>query len=184
MSRLGPTFAVYWNQYGDHVTKNLERLKDDPLRRRKFISEMGDYFVLQKYPYQVIQQLMDHINGLDQKIQRAVISQPAGSSQIPSTRGPRLPLESGGVGSTPSQTQSLPNSPRQTQTDPTVLSAPSSPRQVPTLPTESTRVLVEFESPSEWYRALEMIRSVEAHRAKMRASGGKSRKPPIEARLL
>ena len=55
---------------------------------------------------------------------------------------------------------------------------------VPTLRTESTRVLVEFESPSEWYRALEMIRSVEAHRAKMRASGGKSRKPPIEARLL
>ena len=45
-------------------------------------------------------------------------------------------------------------------------------------------VLVQFESLSEWSRALEMIRSVEADRDKACYAGGQSRERSIWARLL
>ena len=164
----------------NHVTSNLSRLRDNPTGTQHFISQMGEYFVAQQYSYHLIQQLMSQISGLSEQI----LSTGLNPGLTPSIVAPIEP-----------QSQSVPNSPTsnlgssmfQTSSHP---GSPQEPRSedsmngVPTLRTESTRVLVEFESPSEWYRALEMIRSVEAHRAKMRASGGKSRKPPIEARLL
>lgn len=181
MSRLPSPSPDLWFHYRDHVSNNLQRLRQDPVGTAAFISQMGDYFVLQKYSYQSIQQLMAQISQLSIQI-ASMPSNPISTLSISSPVG--------------LQSRSLPNSPTFSPNPLTTESAssPGTPAgtsriqdpllEVPTLRTESARALVEFESPSEWYRALEMIRSVEAHRAKMRASGGKSRKPPIAARLL
>jgi len=179
MSALPSSTPDLWFQYVDHVSSNLHRLRQDPVGTAAFISQMGEYFVLQKYSYQNIQELMAHVSELAVQI-----------SSTPSNSVSTLLTPVG------NQSRSLPNSPLSNKNfvTPQSISNPGTPSgtsradnsgiEVPTLRTESTRVLVEFDSPSEWYRALEMIRSVEAHRDKMRASGGKSRKPPIMARLL
>ena len=181
MSTLRSSTPDLWVQYRDHVSNNLLRLRQDPLGTAAFISQMGDYFVLQKYSYQNIQQLMAQVSQLAVQIS-PIPSNSVSALSIPSSIGP--------------QSRSLPNSPTPNRHPPTLESAssPGTPSAasrvedpalgVPTLRPQTTQALVEFESPGEWYRALEMIRSVEAHRDKMRSSGGKSRKPPIAARLL
>ena len=172
-----------WVQYRDHVTKNLQRLRNDQVCTAGFISQMGDYFVLQKYPYRIIVELMSQIHQLSEQISSSsfnslpALSSPSSRSLEghPSLSQPNSPI--------PNRNLSTPGSP-ETPSASSTSSIGGSMASVPTLVTASSGALVEFESPGEWYRALEMVRSVEAHRDKMRSSGGKSRKPPIQARLL
>lgn len=175
-----------WQKYSDHVTRNLRRLHRDPAAIASFISQMGDYFVAQQYPYHIIAELMARIAELSKSISEAALNTINRDSSQRHLEVPDSPIGIS-VSLTP-RSRTAPSTPRVEARALTVArSKPGSPRETP--PASETleawnRVYVEFESPEEYYRAIQMIRSVEVHRDKTRSSGGKARKPPIYSRLI
>ena len=167
MSRLVPsTPSVEGN-------KSVPPLQSDLASSDESVSQQSQCFVVKNYPYRSLEHLMSRIR------------QPCAED---------LPITTTGA------TRSLPNSPR-THTPSNAFTS----RTVPNSPEEMYRgspafhgnnpyqdsadparpVLVQFESVSEWYRAMEMIRNVEADRDKARSAGSQqSPERPIWARLL
>jgi hypothetical protein len=163
MSRLVPSTP------STEDTQALQPLQSDLASNDQCVSQHSQCFVVKNYHYRSVEHLM---------------------SRMRQPRTDDLPITTTGV------TRSLPNTPR--------THAPSNAftsRTVPNSPEEMFRgvppfdgnnphrdprrpVLVQFESVSEWYRALEMIRSAEVDRDKARSAGGQSREQPIWARLL
>lgn len=161
MSRLVPPIA--WTD----ATKSVPPLQSDLTSNDEYLPQHRHDLVVRNYPYGCIKQLMSRMrqsptDDLHMTTRNAARSLP---------NSPRTHTSSNALTS-----RTMPNSPEEVFRD--------SPAFHSNNPHPEAPVLVQFESVSEWYRALEMVRSAEVDQDKVCSAGSQSRQHPVWTRLL
>jgi len=154
------------------AAKGVPPLQSDLVSSEESVDRQTPCFVVRNYPYRSVEHLMSRIR--QPSAEDLPITITGGTRSLPNSPRTHAP-------SNASRSRTVPNFPKELSQGSSNFHG-NNPHQDSADPARP--VLVQFESVTEWYRALEMIRTAEVDRDTARSAGGQSREHPIWARLL